>query len=124
MRQAGLVSGPMTLLGRGAVGEPHGRTGDVVHVHRCVGDARFVEDEVHQRTAMRMAGGTGEGQELRVLPVPPDLELRGTVSLHVDVGTGRIVARQEEPKSLKDLKDEDRKRKGKSPARKAPARRS
>jgi len=66
-------------------------TGQVVHVHRCVGDARFVEDsDTHSRMAMDIARGVGDAKHLRVLPVPAKVDLQGVVSLHVDTRSGQL----------------------------------
>ncbi|WP_146176497.1 hypothetical protein [Rhodococcus sp. OK519] len=67
-------------------------TGNVIHVHRCFGDEQFVEDDAHQRTAMQFASTKGKVEDLRVVPVGSELDLRGEVALHVDLSSGRVVA--------------------------------
>lgn len=71
------------------------QTGSVVHVHRCTGDAEFVADEAHARMALEMA--TGAGLNLRVLTVPPELDLRGEVEIGVDIGSGQLRVVKVEP---------------------------
>jgi hypothetical protein len=66
-------------------------TGDVIYVHRCIGDARFVEDDAHQRAAMQFATTKGEVRDLRVVPVGNEQDLRGDVALHVDLSSGQVV---------------------------------
>jgi hypothetical protein len=66
-------------------------TGDVIHVHRCIGDARFVEDDAHQRAAMQFATTKREVGDLRVVPVENEQDLRGDVALHVDLSSGQVV---------------------------------
>jgi hypothetical protein len=80
-----------------------GGTGDVMHVHRCVGDARFVADEAHARTAMQLAGTAGEIRDLRVLLVPNELDVQGDVALHVDLSSGQVVVTKAECSSVAPL---------------------
>jgi hypothetical protein len=67
-----------------------GSTGDVIHVHRCIGDAQFVADEAHERAAMQLASTADEYRDLRVLPVD-ELDVNGDVALHVDLSLGQVV---------------------------------
>lgn len=65
-------------------------------MHRCIGDARFVPDEAHARTAMQLATTAGEVRDLRVLPVANELDVREDVALHVDVSSGQVVVTKAE----------------------------
>lgn len=78
-----------------------GRSGKVVHVHSCRGDAQFVEDARHSRMAMELALRGHEGKNLRVMSVPGELVVSGPVTLRVDVRSGEIEVRKAELPSKK-----------------------
>src|SRR5262245_20518639 len=69
------------------------KSGDVVQVHSCRGDAQFVAEDRHPQMALEMAAGFYTAGDLRVMPVPDDLLpqiTQGPVALHVDVKSGKI----------------------------------